>query len=283
MSAPDAEPTAGTMAFDAADGTRLAFRDEGSGPPVLCLAGLTRDGRDFDYLAPHLPGVRLIRLDSRGRGASAWADPATYTVPQEATDAVALLDHLGVERAAVLGTSRGGLIAMVLAARARDRLSGACLVDIGPEIGGAGLEVIMGYLGLPPPYASLEEAAAARPSVMTGFEGVPESRWREEVAKFLVGREDGTLTIPYDPRLRDALIVAGAQPTRDLWPLFVALPEPLAAIRGANSDLLSEETFAVMRARRPDMIAGVVPGRGHVPFLDEPESLEVIRAWTSRL
>ena len=269
--------------FDAADGTRLAFRDEGRGPPVLCLAGLTRDGRDFDYVAPHLSDVRLIRLDSRGRGASARADPATYTVPQEGADALALLDHLGLERAAILGTSRGGLITMMLAATARDHLAGACLVDIGPVVGDAGVEVIMGYLGLPPPYATLEEAVAARPTVMKGFEGVPEARWAEEAAKFYVVREGGGLDIPYDPGLRDAVIATGAQPMPDLWPLFEALPAPLAAIRGANSDLLGAETFAEMRRRRPDMIAAEVPGRGHVPFLDEPESLEAIRAWISQL
>ena len=281
MSAPD--PAAGAQAFEAADGTRLAFRDEGSGAPVLCLAGLTRDGRDFDYLAPHLAHVRLIRLDSRGRGGSAWARPETYTVPQEGADALALLDHLGLGRAAILGTSRGGLIAMALAAAAPERLAGACLVDIGPELGSAGLEVIMGYLGLPPPHATVEEAVAARPAVMKGFRGVPESRWREEVAKFVVVRPDGTLGLPYDPRLRDAVVLTGAQPAPDLWPLFEALPRPLAAIRGANSDLLARETFEAMRTRRPDMIAAEVPGRGHVPFLDEPESLEVIRAWISQL
>lgn len=270
--------------FQAPDGTRLAFRDEGEGVPVLCLAGLTRDGRDFDYLAPHLADVRLIRLDARGRGASERADPSTYTVPVEAADALALLDHLGIERAATLGTSRGGLLAMAIAASpARERLLGVCLNDIGPEIGGAGIEVIMGYLGLPPPYATLEEAVAARPAVMKGFTGVPEARWRDEVAKFLVVREDGGLDIPYDARLRDAVIATGAQPAPDLWPFFEALPAPLAAIRGANSDLLSPETFAEMRRRRPDTIAAEVPGRGHVPFLDEPESLEAIRAWISRL
>lgn len=269
--------------FEAADGTALAFRDEGEGVPVLCLPGLTRDSRDFDYLAPHLPDVRLIRLDPRGRGASDRADPATYTVPQEAADALALLDHLAIERAAILGTSRGGLLAMTVGVAAPDRLAGALLNDIGPEIAPAGIAVIMGYLGLPPPYATMEEAVAARPSVMAGFEGVPEERWRLEVEKFLVLRPDGGLDIPYDPRLRDAVIEAGAQPVPDLWPLFEALPAPLAALRGANSDLLSAETFSQMRRRRPDMIAAEVPGRGHVPFLDEPESLEVIRRWISQL
>ena len=268
--------------FTAPDGTGLAYREEGEGTPVLCLPGLTRDSRDFDYLAPHLADVRLIRIDPRGRGASDRTDPSTYTVPHEAGDALALLDHLDLERAAVIGTSRGGLLAMTIAVTAPNRLAGVCLVDIGPEIAPEGLETIMGYLGRRPSHATIEEAVAARPSVMRGFEDVPEARWRQEVAKFVVEGPDG-LDIPYDPRLRDALIDAGAQPTPDLWPLFEALPRPLAAIRGANSDLLTPATFAEMRGRRPDMIAAEVPGRGHVPFLDEPEALEVIRSWISRL
>ncbi len=83
--------------FDAADGTRLAFRDEGEGPAELALAGLSRDGRDFDYMAEHLSGIRLIRLDSRGRGASDRAAPETYTIARETADALALLDHLGLD------------------------------------------------------------------------------------------------------------------------------------------------------------------------------------------
>src|SRR5690606_28959849 len=119
---PEAAPMTALRTFLAADGTRLAFRDEGSGLPLLALAGLTRDGRDFDYLAHHLPPrTRLIRLDSRGRGGSAWADPETYTVGQEAKDALALLDHLAIPRAAVIGSSRGGLLAMAMTALAPGR------------------------------------------------------------------------------------------------------------------------------------------------------------------
>ena len=120
--------------FTAADGARIAYRDEGQGLPVLCLAGLTRSMDDFDYLAPTLAGCRMIRMDYRGRGQSDWTGAATYTVPQEGADALALLDHLGIAKAAIVGTSRGGLIAMYLAAVARDRLLGVCLNDVGPEL-----------------------------------------------------------------------------------------------------------------------------------------------------
>ncbi len=268
--------------FDAPDGTGLAYRDAGAGLPVLCLAGLTRSGTDFDHVAPHLDGVRLIRPDYRGRGASDRADPASYTVAVEARDALALLDHLGLERAAVLGTSRGGLIAMLLAATARDRLIGACLNDIGPVVDPAGLEVIRSYIGKAPAARSFEEAAQARARMMTGFEDVPHSRWLAEVRRHFV-ETDGGLALTYDPALARIFDdpAPGANPApADFWGAFDALEGlPLAALRGANSDLLSPETFAEMRRRRPDMIAAEVPGRGHVPFLDEPASLAVLHAW----
>ena len=268
--------------FDAG-GLDLAYWDDGDGIPLLCLAGLTRDRRDFEYVAPHLSGVRLIRLDSRGRGASDRADPSTYTVPQEAADAVALLDHLGLDTAAILGTSRGGFIAMWLAATAKDRLRGVCLNDIGPVIDTAGLDVIKGYIGRRPTVKTLEEASAIRPYIMEGFEDVPAERWRSEVEHFFVETEDG-LDLTYDPRLREAVEASGAQPSPDLWPLFDALEGlPLGIIRGANSDLLSHATYAEMLRRRPDAVAAEVPKRGHVPFLDEAESLSVIHRWLELL
>ncbi len=269
--------------FTTFDGLRLAFRDEGEGLAVLCLPGLTRDSRDFDYLAPHLSDVRLIRPDYRGRGASQWAeDPMSYTVPVEARDVLALMDHLGLERAAIIGTSRGGLIGMTLAASARERLIGVCLNDIGPEIGQQGLEVIMGYLGRNPRFRTQAGMAEALPGLMEGFRNVPHERWVQEVERHTAVTPEG-LRITYDPRLREAVEAAGAQPAPDLWPLFDALEGlPLALIRGEGSTLLTRETAERMRARRPDMIFAEVPDRGHVPFLDEPEALAAIRAWLEK-
>jgi pimeloyl-ACP methyl ester carboxylesterase len=273
------------MRFTAADGVSLHFTDEGprDGKPVLCLSGLTRNGTDFDYVAPHLGDVRLIRMDYRGRGKSDWAEPATYTVPVEAGDALGLLDHLGIARAAVLGTSRGGLIAMVLAATAKSRLTGVCLNDIGPVIEEDGLDAIAAFIGRPPGYRTYEDAAVARARFMAGFDGVPMERWRTEAAKHYVEVPDG-LAINYDPRLREAFLAAFEGPAPDLWPVFDALAGlPLALIRGANSDLLSAATAAEMRRRRPDMLYAEVSDRGHVPFLDEPEAVAVIRDWIGRL
>ena len=267
--------------FEAADGARLAYRDEGAGLPVLCLAGLTRTMADFDYLVPHLPPCRLIRMDYRGRGASAFTGAGSYTVPVEAQDALALLDHLGVAQAAVIGTSRGGLIGMLLAVLAKPRLIGLCLNDVGPVIERDGLKRIFDYVGRNPAAKTHQALAAALPGAMPGFADVPPARWRDEARKHYSETPEG-LRITYDPALREAFLAAFEGPPVDAWPLFDACAGlPLALIRGANSDLLSAATATEMRRRRPDMIFAEVPGRAHIPFLDEPESLAAIRAFLS--
>ncbi|MFV2003002.1 MAG: alpha/beta fold hydrolase, partial [Paracoccaceae bacterium] len=169
--------------FHASDGVRLAYRDQGAGVPLICLAGLTRNGSDFDYMAPFLTGARLIRPDYRGRGGSDHADYRSYTPATEARDTLELMDHLGLKRAAILGTSRGGLIAMILATSNKDRLLGVCLNDIGPEIAPGGLAAIMSYLGRRPAQKTYAAAARARAAFMTGFVDVPLSRWDAEVRK----------------------------------------------------------------------------------------------------
>lgn len=270
-----------TQFFTTSDGTRLAYDDHGAGLPLLCLPGLTRTMADFDYLIPHLPPLRLIRMEYRGRGASQWTGAASYTVPQEGKDALELLDHLGVAKAAILGTSRGGLIGMLLAAVAHDRLLGLCLNDVGPEIHRPGLERIFDYVGRNPAAKTHADLAARLPRTMPGFANVPQSRWLEEAVKHYTQTPDG-LQITYDPALRDAFLAAFEGPPVDLWPLWDATAGlPVALIRGANSDLLSQACTDEMRRRRPDMIFASVPDRAHIPFLDEPESLTALRAFVA--
>jgi pimeloyl-ACP methyl ester carboxylesterase len=264
--------------FKAQDGTRLYYTDTGEGLPVLALAGLTRNTADFDHVAPHLK-CRLIRMDYRGRGQSDWADPASYTIPQEAQDALALLDHLKIEKAGILGTSRGGLIGMVLAAMAKNRLLGVALNDIGPHIEAAGLSVIKDYIGRNPTQKTYADAAAFRAKAWSHFKGVPLERWLTEVQNHYDETPDG-LVIKYDPKLADTVLAASTNLAPDLWPVFDAMAGlPLAILRGDASDLLSVSTFEEMRNRRPDAHAATVLGRGHVPFLDEPESLGVLNDW----
>lgn len=272
-----------TAFFTAPDGTRFAYRDEGAGLPVLCLAGLTRNMADFDYVAPHLPGIRLIRMDYRGRGQSGWTGSDTYTVPQEGKDALALLDHLGVSKAAILGTSRGGLIGLFLAAVAHDRLLGLCLNDVGPRIEQAGLERIFDYVGRNPSARTHAALAERLPAAMPGFSSVPEGRWLADARKHYEETPEG-LRIKYDSGLREAFLAAFEGESPDLWPLWEATAGlPVALIRGANSDLLSADTAGEMQHRRPDLLFAEAPDRAHVPWLDEPASLRLLAEWIAAL
>ena len=265
--------------FQSTDGASLYFADDGAGLPVLALAGLTRNGGDFDHVAPHLPDVRLLRLDARGRGRSDFTGPETYNVWQEAKDAVALLDHLDLSKAAILGTSRGGLVGMVLAAKAKDRLLGVALNDVGPVIEAKGLGVIAGYLGRRPAQKTYVEAATARAAQWTGFRDVPQDRWLHEVRNHYEETPDG-LQLRYDPRLREAFLPPDGAEFPALWPFFDALDGlPVAVFRGETSDILSRATLVELQHRRSDLIVAEVPGRGHVPFLDEPEAVLALQAW----
>lgn len=266
--------------FTTSDGLRLFYEDEGSGQPLLCLAGLTRCSRDFEFLRPHVTDLRLIRLDYRGRGQSDYdPDYRNYNVLREAHDAIELLDHLGLDRVSVLGTSRGGMIAMALAASHPDRLAGVILNDVGPVIEPAGIARIMDYVGKKPVSKTHDQAALALKQAMEPqFPGVPLSVWRKQ-AEVQYAATDQGLALRYDDGLHKALLdqaATGAIP--DLWLFFDALRDiPTAVLRGANSDILGAGTVAEMHRRHPGLISAEVPDRGHVPFLDEPQSLDLIR------
>ena len=273
------------------DGLRLAYDDQGSGPALLCLPGLTRNMADFEPVVAHFAHrARIIRMDFRGRGASDHdPDFHNYTVLREGADVLNLLDHLGLDRAAILGTTRGGLVAMTLAGAHADRLAGVCFNDIGPVVEAEGLSCIMGYLGQPPVDADFDTALRNLPRRMAArFPDVPQTTWAAHIRRVWQVGEDSHLSLRYDPKLRNAVEaqMKASDPQRppDLWPLFAALGGlPVALIRGENSDLLSSDTAAKMQAMRPDMIFAIVPNRGHVPFLDEPESLSVISRFLDRL
>ncbi|WP_425083948.1 alpha/beta fold hydrolase [Ruegeria profundi] len=266
--------------FKSSDGIRLHYEDSGAGVPLLCLAGLTRNGRDFSLLAPHVADARLITMDARGRGQSDH-DPnhANYNVLRETQDVIELLDHLALDRVVVLGTSRGGMIAMMLATLQPDRLAGVILNDVGPVIEPSGIARIMDYVGVAPNSKTFDEAAAVLKAVTEPhFPDIPLEVWRIQAENQYQETPEG-LALRYDPALRMALIEqAAAGPVPDLWPFFEALQGiPTGVLRGANSDILSQETLKQMQAHHPGLITAEIPDRGHVPFLDEPQSLTVIR------
>ncbi|MFC3614391.1 alpha/beta fold hydrolase [Lutimaribacter marinistellae] len=266
--------------FRTTDGLRLHYEDTGEGRPLVCLPGLTRNGRDFDFLRPHVPGYRVITLDYRGRGLSDHdPDHANYNVFRESRDVVELIETLGLGRVTILGTSRGGLLAMALAASHPEMLAGVILNDIGPVVETSGIARIMEYLGRRPDWQSYGEATEGMAQAMAPqFPGVEPSVWQRQVEASYVETPEG-LGLRYDPALRQAVLeqaATGAAP--DFWMFFERLGAiPTGVIRGANSDVLSRDTVSEMHRRHPGLISAEVPDRGHVPFLDEPEALSIIR------
>lgn len=272
------------MRFSARDGLKLYARKYPALPgmrpgtrPVLCLAGLTRNGRDFHRIALALSHDAfnprdVYTLDYRGRGLSEFdPDWRNYAIPIEMFDVVDFMTVAGLHDAAIIGTSRGGLIAMVMAAAHPSLIGALVLNDIGPVVEPAGLARISAYVGRMPLPASWTEAGKlVRDLNARAFPSVPAEEW-EEVARQFYNEKNGRPAIGYDPKLANALSVLDG-PMPQLWPQFEPLKRiPLLVVRGAKSDILSAQTVEEMRNRHPRCAAFTVTGQGHAPLLrDEP-------------
>ncbi len=277
---------------DAADGLRLHVRDHGnltSDRVVVCLPGLARTAADFDPLAAALLEAdgarRIVALDYRGRGLSDWdSDPGHYDPAIESRDILTVLVALGIARAVVVGTSRGGLHAMALAKMRPSLLAGVVLNDIGPVLEPEGLARIQGYVGKLPSLASWDEAAAVlRRAAGAQFTGLSNADWAHYARTTFAEQGPGHLAVRYDPALAVNLakLDPGALPA--LWDSFDALrPVPLMIVRGANSDLLSATTLEAMVARHPDCLSWTVPGQGHAPLLTDRPTLKAIDGFVAR-
>ena len=270
------------------DRLELYARDYGGdGLPVLCMHGLTRNSADFAGLAAHLsPRYRVIVPDVRGRGRSQWDDqPANYVPPVYVQDMFVLLKRLDVERAALIGTSMGGLMAMIMAALAPQMVAGMVLNDVGPELDPAGLKRIASYTGKGKPVATWAEAAeAARAINGVAFPHYGDDDWMAFARRLYVER-DGVPVAAYDPAIAQAFVPQDPPaPPVDLWPLVDKISDiPVLSIRGELSDLLAPDTMAQMRARHPGMVAVTVPGVGHAPMLDEPAAVSAIDTFLEKL
>jgi pimeloyl-ACP methyl ester carboxylesterase len=269
--------------FEAPDGLELFGREcgrqESRLTPLLCLAGLTRNSKDFEPLAAKMRDRQIIAFDYRGRGRSHYAPPATYTPRHELADCLALMDHLHIDKACLVGTSRGGIIAMLMASIRGDRIAGAILNDIGPRLETDGLLRIARLIRQDVEYPTWEEAARELRAGSPEISGLTDSDWLC-FARRLFKEEAGTIMRDYDPALALSFpspeqIAREAQP--ELWTEFSAFNEkPCAVLRGEFSDLLSEATVRDMAAVHKGLITVSVRGRGHVPFLDEPESIAAV-------
>lgn len=276
----------------AADGTQLFAREAGpvdSGlTPLLCLPGLTRNSLDFEPVFERFgKSRRVIAMDFRGRGQSAYAaDPLTYRPDTELQDTLGFLDALRIERVAVLGTSRGGIVGMLMAALAKHRLAGLCLNDVGCKLEPVGLLRILDYVGKAQHYDTWNEAALQFANSAVGFSGVSPKQWLAVVKRIYRDSENGIVQ-NHDLALGLTLptvqaVIDGKVP--ELWSLLPSLTEvPFALLRGEGSDLLSADTVARMANMVPDLVTTTVAARGHVPFLDEPESVAAIQTWLERV
>lgn len=281
--------------INASDGLKLHARDYGTANaatlPVVCLPGLTRTAADFHALALALSldaaaPRRVIAIDSRGRGLSEHdRNPRNYAVPVELNDARTVLAALDVKRAIFIGTSRGGILTMVLAAVAPTLLAGAVLNDIGPVLEMAGLLRIKSYVGkLPQPRDMAEAGEILKRLSGSQFPRLSDAQWREAAALTWHVAPDGQVALSSDPQIALTLAdVDPAKPAPTLWPQFEALKAvPVMVIRGLLSDLLSAATVEAMRARHPGLEVAEAPDEGHPPALGTPVMIAKIRAFCRR-
>jgi pimeloyl-ACP methyl ester carboxylesterase len=274
--------------FRVPDGMRLHFRDYPGPldrPPLLCLPGLTRNARDFASFAERWsPSFRVLALDFRGRGESERDPlPSRYLPLTYAHDTIALLDHVGVADAVFVGTSLGGLVTMIMAVLDEDRIAGAILNDVGPELEEAGLERIRAYVGKDVRFASWDEAARA---IAAHTHGLPRHYTHLDwlrAAKRVCREEGGQIRFDYDMAIAQPFTASGPVQAFDMWPLFRKLAErPLLIVRGAESDILSGEGLARMKVAAPQAAAAEVPGVGHAPDLEEASAVTAIERFLAQ-
>jgi pimeloyl-ACP methyl ester carboxylesterase len=275
--------------FSARDGLRLYARHYpapgATRRPVLCLAGLTRNSRDFHRLAVSLAagGREVYALDSRGRGLSErdgeWKN---YALLVEANDALDFLTMRDLHGAAIIGTSRGGVLAMLMAVLRPSSVGAAVLNDVGPVLEREGLMRIGAYVGRMPVPTDWEEATRVVYDMhKRHFPAVPAEEWADQ-ARAWFNDDNGLPALGYDPNIGKSLPGA-EEPIPELWPQFGALSAvPVLAIRGEHSDILGAATLEEMRARHPLLESILIRGQGHAPLLRDAPTIAAVQAFLQR-
>jgi pimeloyl-ACP methyl ester carboxylesterase len=272
------------------DGLRLHYR-EWAGPTdrpaLLCLPGLTRTARDFEALAQRLAGQwRVVAVDLRGRGESAWPkDSLTYVPLTYGQDIARLIEAAGLQRFVVLGSSVGGLLALQLTTGHRTAMAGVILNDIGPELeadGLARLRANVGRAGNWPTWVHAARDLAARNGAI--YPDWQLRDWLGFAHRLCRLTASGRVVLDYDPRIAEPFRLPHGDAGTDLWAAFEALAGlPVLSLRGALSDVFSAATQARMQARLPDMTCVEVPRVGHAPSLDEPVAVAAVTALLDRV
>lgn len=269
------------------DGLKLHARDYpgeagDARAPVVCLHGLTRNAADFSDLAPKIAatGRRVLALDVRGRGKSAWdPEPFRYHPGVYAQDVIELLQKLAVSRAVFIGTSMGGIISMVLASLRPDMVEAAVLNDVGLRVSPDGLARIISYVGKTDPVASWGEAAAyVRAINGSAFPHYTDPDWLTFAHRLFEPAPNGKLRLAYDPKIADPILAGAGAPAPDMTAWFIALTAGRRSllVHGALSDVLDRPTVSEMQLLAPGMDYAEVPGVGHAPTLAEPHALSAI-------
>jgi pimeloyl-ACP methyl ester carboxylesterase len=261
---------------------RVAYREWGhpdSSRTLVCVHGLTRNGRDFDPLAAALSDrFRILCPDMPGRGDSEWLrDPNDYVFPTYLSALAVLLAHAQVEEVSWLGTSMGGLLGMILAAQPGTPVTRLVVNDVGPMLEPGALMRIASYVGLDPAFDSFEALEAHVREVSAPFGPLTDAQWSALARSIARRTTDGRWRLKYDPGI--AVPFRSAAAPADLWPVWDAIRCPTLLLRGAESDLLSRETAAAMRSRgpRPQLIE--FPGVGHAPMLLGDEQIAPVAAF----
>jgi len=276
--------------WTSADGLTLRYRDYAGRedrPPLLCIPGLTRNCRDFEGVAEAFAGEwRVVALDLRGRGQSDYArDSSSYMPMQYVADVAALLDQAGLERVVALGTSLGGIVTMLLAMTAPERIAGAVLNDIGPEIEPAGLARIRDYVGQGRSFPTWMHAARGlKDQGGVAYPDYALADWLRLAKRLMVVGPGGRITFDYDMKIAEPFNRQDGTAPVDMWPIFQALAgRPVLAVRGELSDILSDATLARMGRELPGLETVTVARVGHAPTLEEPAAREAIGRLLARI
>ena len=243
---------------------------------VICVHGLSRNGRDFDVLGEALTSThRVLAIDMPGRGMSEWLpDPGDYTFPTYLTTLTALIARSGAEDVSWVGTSMGGLLGIVMAAQPNSPVARLVVNDIGPDIEPAALTRIGEYMGLDPTFANFAEIDAYIRQISAPFGALNDAQWEFLTRTGVAQRPDGRWGLTLDPGIAVPFRASPAPP--DIWPLWDAIRCPTLVLRGAQSDLLSTATAAQMASRGPRPVVREFSGVGHAPMLLTPEQFEPV-------
>jgi len=280
-----AEPAYSEGEWTSADGLTLRYRDypgRADRPPLLCIPGLTRNCRDFEPVADAFAGEwRVIAIDLRGRGQSDYArDSASYMPLQYVADVTALLDQMKLERVVAIGTSLGGIVTMLLAMIAPERLAAAVLNDIGPEVEAAGLARIRDYVGQGRSFPTWVHAARGlREQGGVAYPDFTISDWLRLAKRLMVVGPGGRIAFDYDMKIAEPFNRPESTAAVDMWPAFRALGgRPVLVLRGGLSDILSAATLKRMAREIKGLQAVTVPRVGHAPTLEESAAQQGIAA-----